>query len=210
MKDPNLENEQKHKNKLTSILRKSERLYHRNELDKAKLDNTKRLEVLYKIICKGKSKASNIPYTLIESNKKYYEPKATANAFNNYFTDVGSSISSNISYHIHDYLSKKCEKSVFLMSAAESEIVFVMTGLSSNKSTDYIGLNMEIIKHVIPNIAKPLYYISNKSLLDGRFSDKMKIVKIIPIYKSDDKNLICNYIPISLLPQMSKISPKNG
>ena len=48
-------------------------------------------------------------------------------------------------------------------------------------------------------------YISNKSFLDGRFPDKMKIVKIIPIYKSGDKNLIYNYRPISLLPQFSKI-----
>ena len=61
------------------------------------------------------SNGSKIPDTFIECNKKYYEPKATANAFNNYFTDIGSSTSSNISYvngSIHDYLNKKCEKSV--------------------------------------------------------------------------------------------------
>ena len=39
-------------------------------------------KVLNEIICKGKSNVSNIPDTFIESNKKYYKPKATANAFN--------------------------------------------------------------------------------------------------------------------------------
>ena len=93
--DPTLENEQKHKNyknKLTSILGNSERLYYRNELDKAKLHIRQTWKVLNKIICKGKSNESNIPDTFIESNKKYYEPKAIDNALNNYLTDVGSSI----------------------------------------------------------------------------------------------------------------------
>ena len=99
VKDPNLENEQNYKhykNKLTSILRYSERLYYRNELDKAKLDNRQTWKILNKIRCKGKSKASNIPYTIIEGNKKYYEPKAIHNALNNYLSDVCSSISSKI------------------------------------------------------------------------------------------------------------------
>ena len=61
----------------------------------------------------------------------YYEPKETANAFNNYFTDGGRSISSNISYvngNIYDYLNKKYEKSV-LMSVTESEIASVVKEL---------------------------------------------------------------------------------
>ena len=67
---------------------------------------------------------------------------------------------------------------------------------------------MEIIKHVISNIAKPLCYIGNKSFLDRTFPDKMKIAKVIPIYKSGDKNLICNHRPISSLSQFSKILEK--
>ena len=76
------------------------------------------------------------------------------------------------------------------MSIAVSEIVSVVNELSFKRSTDYIALNMELIKHVVPNIAKPLCYISNKSFLDCRFPDMMKIAKIMPIYKSGDKNLM--------------------
>ena len=97
---------------------------------------------------------------------------------------------------------------MFLMSVTESEIAYVVNELSSKKYTHHIGLNMEIITHAIPNIAKPLCYISNKSYLDGRFSDKMKIAKIIPIYKSGDRNLISNYRPISLVPHFPKIFEK--
>ena len=80
VKDTTLVNEEKnHKNKFTSILRNSERLYYRNELHKAKLDNKKTWKVLNNIICMGKSNPSNIPVTFIESNIKYYEPKAESN-----------------------------------------------------------------------------------------------------------------------------------
>ena len=93
------------------------------------------------------------------------------------------------------------------MNVTESEVVSVVNELNFKRSTDYIGLNIEIIKHVISNIAKPLCYccyISNKSFLDGTFPDNMKIAKVIPIYKSGDKNLICNYRTISSS-QFSKI-----
>ena len=94
---------------------------------------------------------------------------------------------------------------MFLMSVAESEVVSVVNELCFKRCTDFIGLNMEIIRHVISNIAKPLCYISNKSFLDGTFPDKMKIANVMPIYKSGHKNLICNYRPISFLSQFSKL-----
>ena len=73
------------------------------------------------------------------------------------------------------------------MSVTESEVVSAVSELCFKGSTDCIGLNIETIKHVISNIAKPLCYISNKSFLDGTLPDKMKIAKIIPIYKSGHK-----------------------
>ena len=93
------------------------------------------------------------------------------------------------------------------MSVIDSEVVSAVNELCLKRS-DYIGFNMEVIKHVISNIAKPLCYISNKSFLDRTFPDKTKIAKIIPIYKSGFKILICNYEPISLLSQFSKILEK--
>ena len=52
---------------------------------------------------------------------------------------------------------------MFLVSFAESEIVSFVNELSFIKSTDYIVINKEITRHAIPNIAKPLCYVGNKS-----------------------------------------------
>jgi len=67
---------------------------------------------------------------------------------------------------------------------------------------------MALIKEVIHCIIKPFTYICNRSFLTGIFPDNMKIGEVLPVYKSGDKQTLTNDIPISLLPQFSKILQK--
>lgn len=53
-----------------------------------------------------------------------------------------------------------------------------------------------------------LTYICNVSFQTGIFLNKMKIPKIIPLYKNGNKHIFTNYRPVSLLPQFSKILEK--
>ena len=50
--------------------------------------------------------------------------------------------------------------------------------------------------------------ISNVSFQTGVFPDKIKIAKVVPLFKSGEKDVFTNYRPISLLPQFSKILEK--
>jgi hypothetical protein len=67
---------------------------------------------------------------------------------------------------------------------------------------------MTIIKQIIYYIVKPFAHICNSSFINGVFPNKMKIAKVIPIFKKEDNSLFTNYRPISLLPQFSKILEK--
>ena len=67
---------------------------------------------------------------------------------------------------------------------------------------------MSIIKHVSSHIVKPLTHICNISFINCTFPDQMKVAKVIPIFKGNDKQVFTNYRPISLLPQFSKILEK--
>ena len=45
-------------------------------------------------------------------------------------------------------------------------------------------------------------------MLTGTFPDELKIARVIPLFKSGNRNLMSNYRPISILPTISKIFEK--
>ncbi len=61
---------------------------------------------------------------------------------------------------------------------------------------------------IAPLIIKPLTLLINQVLHTGIFPDKLKIAKVIPIYKKYDPQLFENYRPISLVPTISKVLEK--
>ena len=46
--------------------------------------------------------------------------------------------------------------------------------------------------------------IVNQCLTTGIFPNKLKIAKVVPVFKKYDKDLLNNYQPISMLPSISK------
>ena len=65
-----------------------------------------------------------------------------------------------------------------------------------------------ILKEFAKLFSVPISQVFNKSLELGVFPQKMKIAKIIPFFKKEDKLDCNNYRPISLLPNISKIFEK--
>ena len=53
-----------------------------------------------------------------------------------------------------------------------------------------------------------MLYICNLSFETGIFPDKLKISKVIPIYKAGSKNELSNYRPISLTNPIAKVIEK--
>ena len=59
-----------------------------------------------------------------------------------------------------------------------------------------------------PAIIKSLTLVQNQVLNMGIFPDKLKIAKVIQIFKKGDPTLFKNYRPISLLQTISKVLEK--
>ena len=129
-----------------------------------------------------------------------------------FFVNVGADLAKCIpdvtDKSFNNYLSVRNECSMFIDSVFEDEVVSVVSQFLSKKSKDFNDLNMYCMKYVIDVIAKPLSYICNQSFLTGVFPEKMKIAKVIPLFKAGEKNKFNNYRPVSILPQFSKILEK--
>ena len=76
-----------------------------------------------------------------------------------------------------------------------------MTSLFTNKiSVGIDGISTNLLKCIAPSIIKPLTLIIYQIIKTGVFPNKMKLAKVIPIYKKDDPTQVTKYRPTSLLP----------
>ena len=75
-------------------------------------------------------------------------------------------------------------------------------------STGHDGISNVLLKEMINEVSKSITLIINQSIKSGIFPDRLKIGRILPLFKKGDKSCIENYRPISLLPAISKIFEK--
>lgn len=98
--------------------------------------------------------------------------------------------------------------SIFLNPIEEREIIDIVIHSKYKPLVDADNIGMTIVKNVIECASKPLTYIFSLSFQSGTVLQKMKIAKVIPLYKTGNKHLFTNYRPVSLLPQFSKVLEK--
>lgn len=77
-----------------------------------------------------------------------------------------------------------------------------------SKSTHIDTYSIKILKYLVDIISPILCNIINLSFETGYFPTFCKIARVVPLFKSGDKNNVQNYRPISILPIFSKIIEK--
>ena len=135
------------------------------------------------------------------NNQYIYDDGIIANAFNNYFINVGSSLAKNIRSDINLLLYVQNIES----SLNTHEISTIISAIA-NSASGYDELPASILKQCSETYIEPLTYLINMSIAQGIFLEPLKIARIIPIFKGENEQLVQNYRPISVLPILSKIS----
>ena len=79
-------------------------------------------------------------------------------------------------------------------SVDDTEIVLIIDSLQNNKATGPHSIPTVILKLIKQNISFPLKEIINMSFATGIYPDKLKIAKVIPVFKNKGDNLeLSNY-----------------
>ncbi len=80
-----------------------------------------------------------------------------------------------------------------LKSINEQSVNHIIDKLAPQTSFDFDWLSSKLLKSIKGTLIKPITVIINQMLNTGIFPDKLKIAKVIPLFKKDDENLFTNY-----------------
>ena len=208
IKSPSLTNLKIYKtyrNKLNSLLRKAEREHYDKLLTQHKSNLSKSWKIVKDVINKNKQKT--IPNTFIINNKENTDPSSISNHFNEFFANIGTNLAKNILDIDKDatsYIKYNNPSSMFNSPVLATEVLKIISSLNK-ASHGWDDISSQIVKTTSHLFIEPITHILNLSLIQGVFPDELKIAKIVPIYKSENNQIINNYRPVSVLPIFSKL-----
>ena len=145
-------------------------------------------------------------HPLLVGNQLVTDFLVKANLFNDYFgqqcttVDNDSSISPNITFATEQKLST--------LEFCTDDIVKIIKSLDPNKAHGHDEISIRMIKLCATSISKPLSVLFRNCFQNQCFPKEWKKANIVPVHKKNDKQLIKNYRPVSLLSVCSNIFEK--
>ena len=94
------------------------------------------------------------------------------------------------------------------LNFSEDDFLKIIRALNIYKAHGYDDVSIRMIKICDKSLTKPLILLSKNSTKSSCYPDIWKRSNIIPEHKENDKQLVNNYRPISLLPIFGKIFEK--
>ena len=187
------------------ILRKSiisaKQIYYESRFNRIGNDIRRTWKTINEILTKNQTK-HKFPKVFNDDGSMIADRENIANTFNVFFTNIGEKIAKGINYdgnkNYSHYLNKEIHSSFTLMNIDEADINKIIYNLPPKSSSGCDGISSKLLKVIAPAIIKPLTLLINQVLNTGTFPDKLKIAKVIPIFKKG----------VSLLPAISKVLEK--
>ena len=191
---------------LNQCIRNAKKDYYAREFIKYKGDIRKTWDTLKDISNKKKGK-STFPAHFLSENEQVSGAQNIANKFNEYFTNIGSDLARSINTAnkatFDSYLNTPCSNSFLFQYTNPTDIEKVIGQLKPKSRSGYDNISSKQLKEITDSFSCPLSKIINQSLCTGIFPSKLKLAKVIPLYKKDDGKQFGNYRPISLLSSIS-------
>ena len=194
----------------TYILRSCERQLYSDLLEENK-NNIKGTWRVINYLLNKKSANKSYPSECIKDGVTITGNKTIAECFNTFFVNVGPTLARDIptcDEQFASFLGDRIDNSIFLSPVTDEEILDIVHNAKGKRSSGCDGIDMCLVKQIVPFVLAPLKHVSYTSLEMGVFPDAMKIARVVLLFKAGDQQNLSNYRPISLLPQFSKILEK--
>ena len=146
-------------------------------------------------------KIPSIP-PILASGKTITNIVEKANLFNNFFASQCTPLENTSKL---PPLLMKTDKRLNTISFKDSDITSIIKSLKPTKAHGADNISIRMIQLCGDSITLPLTLIFKFSLRNGTFPDTWKMANIIPVHKKEEKNIVKNYRPISLLPIFAKV-----
>ena len=164
----------------------AKRLYYTSCFDKYKDDIKKTWATITELLNKKTSKNDYPRYFLI-NDMPVSDHSQIAREFNKYFVNIGPSLANSITpppgKSYQEYLLDPCETPLHFITATKSEIRQIIDSLKTKTSCGFDGISNKLLKFIIDEIIEVMTLIINQMFSTGIFPDKLKIAKIVPIFK---------------------------
>ncbi|XP_065664405.1 uncharacterized protein LOC136086066 [Hydra vulgaris] len=180
----------------------------KDQLKKHSNDPQGTWRIINEVIGKNNPERNNFPKILKFKDNYVIEKELVAEALNKFFINIGPSLASKIE-------SSKINFDAYLVSnktnimpndnLTEEELLCAVSSIKPKKSIGVDNISGNIIINSIKLITIPLLCIFNLSLKEGVFPEKIKIARVVLIFKSGDPSDVTNYRPISVLTCISKV-----
>ena len=197
---------------LQRVKRQAKRSYYFDKCNEFR-SNTKKLWQTINSLCGKQNDKTNVVTCLKINNIRNYNANAIANEFSSHFASVGKMYADKIpksTQSIDTYLSKMQSNkgSIFLQPTNPEEIKRLIGKLPNKGSSGFDQIDNILLKKLELEVATQISKIANASISQGIFPELMKNALIVPLYKSQSRELVTNYRPISLLITISKLLEK--
>ena len=196
---------------LKKSIRTAKTLYYHNCFSKFKNDIKKTWQIINDVINRKDKKHSTPEFFKIQ-DQNISDPVEIANAFNDFFINLGKNLANRITQPenitFQNYLSRSYRNEFKFETVHESEVKKIIKDLKPKTSYSQDRLSNILLKFIGNDISKHLTRIINLSFESGIFPEKLKVAKVVPIFKKGEIYLFDNYRPVSILPSISKVIEK--
>jgi hypothetical protein len=188
LSNPTEERKEKHRlyrNILNRVLEKAEEFYFHELIGNTKHSVKSLWDTFGPIINPEKKSKTCCIGKLLFNGHSFESNKDIANAFNTYFSNIGSKLSDkcpNTNVDYMSYMGSANPSSMFMYGINEEELTRLMLGLNSRKSAGSDGMPPKIVRKCHKELIPLLLILINRSLSEGIFPDRLKIAKVIPIF----------------------------